>query len=264
MKNIYSIILLSICLLLIGPDLFSQFKIDYGVKSNRREGALAYNFFVGPDSKDFQTTIKGFGSGFLLDLFTGRYSSDLMTMGWEKVNLSVGLGIAITKYRFEENLVLDKNDNGDVEIYIDENPEHDYQNTFFGYGKSKIVYGSLFTPVNLNFTLGKVRLSAGAMLDFYIAGKHKRKYIEDGDKKKIKVGNSEFRNYNISKTKLGYSGRIEHVPTGLNISVTYMYTPFFNDSSMPEINEMRIAIGKDLGKKYIDKIKEKTRITKSI
>ena len=262
MKRKYFTFLISIFLLFSASDMFAQFKIDYGVNS-RKEGALAYNFFVGKDAKDFQTTIKGFGSGFLLDLFTGRYSSDLMTMGWEKFNLSMGLGIAITKYRFEENLVLRK-DGDKVIVEIDDNPVHDYQNTFFGYGKSKVVYWSLFTPVNLNLTLGKVRLSAGAQLDFYISGKHKRKYIEDGDKKKVKVGNSEFTNYNISKTKLGYSGRIEHIPTGLNITVTYMYTPFFNDSSMPEINEMRIAIGKDLGKKYLDKFKEKTKITKSI
>lgn len=262
MKRQYFTLLLSLFLFFGTSDLFAQFIIDYGL-NNRKEGALAYNFFVGPDSKDFQTTIKGFGSGFLLDLFTGRYSSDFVTMGWEKFNLSMGLGIAITKYRFEKNLVLRK-DGENVKVEIDDNPDHDYQNTFFGYGKSKIVYWSLFTPVNLNLTLGKIRLSAGAMLDFYISGKHKRKYIENGDKKKIKVGNSEFTNYNISKTKLGYSGRIEHLPSGLNITVTYLQTPFFNSSSMPEINEMRIAIGKDLGKKYLKKIKEKTKITKSI
>ncbi|MEA3444299.1 MAG: hypothetical protein U9R19_06175 [Bacteroidota bacterium] len=259
-----TLLVLVICLLQIAfsLDSFAQFKIDFDA-TNRTEGSLAYNFFVGDDADMFQTTIKGFGSGFLLDMFTGRYSSDMVSMGWEKFNLTMGLGIAITKYRFEENLVLEKvGDN--VNIFIDTDPNHDYQNTFFGYGKSKIVYGSLFTPVNLNLILGKMKFSAGAMLDFYISGKHKRKYIEDGEKKKIKVGNSDFSKYNLSKTKLGLNGRIEYIPLGLNISVTYMATPFFNDSSMPEINEMRIAIGTNLGKKYLDKVKSKTNITKSI
>ncbi len=262
MKNSLFILIVSLLMTTIISSSNAQFEVKYSIGS-RQEGALAYNFFVGKDSELFQTTVKGFGSGFLFDIFTGRYSSDLVSLGWEKVNISMGLGIAITKYRFEENLVFEKVDDI-VSVYIDPNENHDYQNTFFGYGKSKVVYGSLFTPVYLNFNLGNFRLSGGALLDFYISGKHKRKYIEDGEKKKIKVGNSDFTKYNISKTKLGYSGRIEHIPTGINISITYMSTPFFNKSSMPEINEMRIAIGKDFGKKYLEKLKEKTKITKSI
>ena len=36
----------------------------------REDGAIAYNFFVGDDAEDFATSINGFGSGFIFDIFT--------------------------------------------------------------------------------------------------------------------------------------------------------------------------------------------------
>ncbi len=38
----------------------------------------AYNFFIGPDAGDFETSILGFGSGFLFDIFSGRHSGDFL------------------------------------------------------------------------------------------------------------------------------------------------------------------------------------------
>ncbi len=265
-KSIIILLLIS-----ISSITFAQkFSVKYFEKE-RKEGSLAYNFFVGEDAELFQTTIMGFGSGFVFDIFTGRSSYDIITLGWDKVNLSFGAGFAISKYRFQNNLVFTKDDMG-VSVFEDPNLNHDYVNTFFGYGKSKLVYGSLYAPVNLDITVGKLLFSGGAFLDFWISGKHKRKYIDDGNKVKTKIGDSQFRDYNISKTKLGVNGMIKHIPSGVYVVVTHMITPFFNDvvfmpdgvSRIPKLNEMRVAFGIDLGKDYVEKIKKKAKLTKEV
>jgi len=264
-KGIILILLISITSL----SFAQKFSVKY-FDNQRKEGSLSYNFFIGEDAELFQTTILGFGSGFIFDVFTGRSSMDIITIGWDKVNLSLGAGLAISKYRFQKNLIFE-NDMGLISVYEDPNINHDYVNTFFGYGKSKLVYGSLYAPINLDITVGKFLLSGGAFLDFWLSGKHKRKYIEEGDRIKTKIGNSEFRNYNISKTKLGVNGMIKHIPSGVYLVVTHMITPFFNDvvfmpdvARIPKLNEMRIAFGIDIGKDYVEKIKKKTKLTKRV
>jgi hypothetical protein len=76
------------------------------VHDARSDFGLGYNFFVGDDADDFRTTIRGFGSGFLFDAFTGRYSKDIVSIGTEGVNLTIGAGGTLSKYRFSEPLIL--------------------------------------------------------------------------------------------------------------------------------------------------------------
>ncbi len=137
-------------------------------KGHRDDAGLSYNFFLGEDAKDIATSINGFGSGFLLDVLTGRQSVDLIAIGPKAANLSLGAGFAISKYRFQENLVFDKVD-GIVTWMTDPDNKHDYVNTFFGYGKSKLVTASVYFPAYLNFTIGNsLYISAGAFVDLYI------------------------------------------------------------------------------------------------
>ena len=256
-KNIF----ITVVLLMIISPLFSQkFQVKYNF-TPREEGQVGYNFFVGKDASLFQTSIQGFGSGFIFDIFSGRGSFDVVTVGWEKANLSLGLGYSIMKYRFQKNLVFDMSTDYHT-IYEDPNPDHDYVNTFLGYGKSKLVYGSISTPVYLNLKIGKILFSGGAYLDFYISGKHKRKFIENGNKIVEKIGNSDFRNFGLSKTKLGASVMLKHIPTGIFFSVDRMFTPFFSESYLPEIYEMRVTFGIIKENKYFDKLKKKAKITR--
>ena len=237
-----TLILLSCC------NLFAQGKFEVKFVNNYREDAgIAYNFFVGNDTEDFATSINGFGSGFILDLFTGRYSIDLITFGTESFNLSLGAGVAISKYRFSENIILEK-ENDIVSYRIDNDPNHDYVNTFFGYGKSKLVVGTVYMPVNLNISLGKLYSSAGGFIDQYLSAKHKRKFIED-DKKKIElIKNNDFNDFNLNKTKFGINALVMHKKSGIGLGFTYMITPFFQENKGPELNEARISFTYDFSK----------------
>ena len=95
LATLLTLVLLSCC------NLFAQGKFEVKFVNNYREDAgIAYNFFIGNDAEDFATSINGFGSGFIIDMFTRRYSIDLITFGTESFNLSLGAGVAISKYRF--------------------------------------------------------------------------------------------------------------------------------------------------------------------
>ncbi len=218
----------------------AQFDVKV-LKNTRSDAGISYNFFIGDDDDDFATSINGFGSGFIFDMFTGRYSVDVFTAGFDKVNLSLGAGFAISKYRFRENIILSK-DNDNVVYTIDDDPTHDYVNTFFGYGKSKLVYGSFYFPVNLNISLGDIYFSCGALVDQYISGKHKRKFLENGNKEKVVIKNEDFSDFNLNKTKLGVNALLMHEKGGIGIGFTYMLTPFFKEGEGPELNEVRVSL----------------------
>ena len=206
----------------------------------RTDGGIAYNFFTGPDAADFRTSINGFGSGFLFDIFTGRYSLDLITVGSETANLSLGVGLAINKYRFADNLVIG-NENDQIVYEEDPDPNHDYVNTFFGYGKSKLVYSSVYFPLNLDVSLGPMHFSAGGFIDLYLSGKLKRKFKAEGEKEVVLVKNEEFRDYPLNHTKYGVNALLMHKKSGVGMGFTYMITPFFQEDHGPVMNETRIS-----------------------
>ena len=236
----------SFILMLVGWGLLSSFEspAQFGIKylkNARSDAGISYNFFVGDDAEDLATSINGFGSGFIFDMFTGRYSVDLFTFGFNNINLSLGAGFAISKYRFKENIIFSKEDEI-VVASIDDDPTRDYINTFFGYGKSKLVYGSFYFPVNLNISLGDLYFSCGALIDQYISGKHKRKFEADGNKEKIVVRNENFSDFNLNKTKLGVNAMLMHKKGGVGIGFTYMITPFFEEDKGPALNEVRLSL----------------------
>lgn len=215
--------------------------------NTRDDGGLAYNFFLGDDAEQFGTSINGFGSGFIFDVLTGRYSVDFISLGTESVYLSFGAGFAISKYRFSDNLVFELH--GDhIFVTEDIDPDHDYVNTFFGYGKSKLVYGSVYFPVNFNISAGPVYLSAGVFFDRYLAGKHKRKFKVEGEKEKVLIEPNEFKDFNLNKSKYGINASLVHKNTGLGIGFTYLLTPFFQEGKGPDLNEMRISFTFDFAK----------------
>lgn len=237
-----------ICLSLISSaSLFAQSKFDVRVIENMRSDfGLSYNFFTGDEADDFRTTINGFGSGFLFDAFSGRFSKDILWMGTDDVNVTVGAGIAISKYRFSEPLVFIEEN----EVYsygFDNDPAHAYGSGFFSGDKSKLVVGSVIFPVNLNFDLGEFYFSTGGTMDVYLSGKHKRKYTVDGERVKEVLRNDKLNDFPINKTKWGLGAMLLHKESGISAGVTYMLTPFFEDNSnFPELREVRVSFAYDL------------------
>jgi hypothetical protein len=242
--------------ILIGFNLQAQDKFGLRIKvKHRDDSGIGYNFFLGDDAADFQTTIMGFGSGFLFDVLTSRQSIDLLQLGTGSFNISVGGGVAINKYRFSDNLVLDKSsEDGMVHYLIDPDENHDYVNTFFGYGKSKLVTASLFVPAHLNFDITeKFVFSAGGFVDFYVYGKHKRKFLMDGEKQKEMIKPAEFKDYNLNKVKYGISASLIHKKSGMGISGAYYLTPFFQEGMGPDLTEARISLVIGANPKLINK-----------
>ena len=237
-------------------NLEAQNKFGAKIKINHREDSGAgYNFFMGEDAEDFQTSIKGLGSGFLFDLFTGRNTIDFLQIGSKNVYLSLGAGLSINKYRFKDNLVLSLSDDGNMVNYeIDPNPDHDYVNTFFGYGKSKLVTSTIFVPAHLNLVIAdKFIISGGAFVDFFIYGKHKRKYLMDDEKEKVLIKSKELSDFNLNKLKYGLSASITHKDTGIGLVGTYYLTPFFQEGMGPEINEARICLTFSMNPKFANR-----------
>lgn len=243
------------CFLFIACWQFSQAQ-DNAFKfrafdGHRSDFGLSYNFFVGDDAEDFRTTIKGFGSGFLLDFYSARASWDMFSIGTRKANLSVGAGIAISKYKFSESLIIE-NSEGGVTWRVDDDPTHDYGQGFFSYGKSKLVSTTLIFPVKLNFHMGDFFLSAGGTYDLYLSGKLKRKFKVDGNKQKIITPNDSFNDFPVERNKFGIGASIMHKPSGLNVGFTYMMTPFFEEGQGPDLNEVRISFSYCFSGKFRD------------
>ncbi|HLF62260.1 MAG TPA: hypothetical protein VI603_00805 [Saprospiraceae bacterium] len=241
--KIYTLILSSIST----TCLFAQDKFDLRVIHNTRSDfGLAYNFFTGDNTDDFRTTIKGFGSGFLLDAFSGRFSQDILLIGTEGVNITLGAGAAIAKYRFSEPLVFYE-ENGEFHYTLDNDPTHTYGSGFFSNDKSKLVIGSFIFPANVNIDLGKFYFSAGGSFDLFVTGKHKRKYTVNGDRVKELIRNDNFNDYPISKAKWGLGAMLLHKESNVSAGVTYMLTPFFKENSgFPEMREVRVSFAYDL------------------
>lgn len=244
-KKVILLSFLSIIILSSTYPALSQegFRVNF-FDNKRDDGGISYNFFLGDDAEKFSTSIKGFGSGFIFDALTGRYSVDFISLGTDNFNLSLGAGMALSKYRFSDNLIFEL-DGDQVVVTEDTDPDNDYVNTFFGYGKSKLVYGAVYFPVNINISAGPVYLSAGLLFDRYIYGKHKRKFKTNGEKEKIVIEPNEFKDFNLNKSKYGINAALIHKNSGLGIGFTYMITPFFQEGSGPDINEMRISVTYD-------------------
>ena len=243
--KLYLLCLTLLCSTVVSGQLDNSFQLRI-LKNMRSDWGLSYNFFAGDNIDDFQTSIKGFGSGFLLDAFAGRFSKDIVYLGTEDVHLTLGAGIAISKYKFSEAIIFDK-ENNTYSYHIDDNPAHEYGNGFFSNDKSKLVTSTITFPAYLNFDVGSMYVSVGGMLDLFLAGKHKLKYTEDGKREKVVIRNEDFNDFPINKTKWGVGGMIMHKPSGVNVGVTYMLTPFWKASSdFPEMNEVRVSFSYDL------------------
>lgn len=207
----------------------------------RWESQLSYNFFTGADATGFSTGIKGFGSG-ILDFLGTRSSVDVLSIGTEKLFVSAGAGFAVMKYRLSKNLVFGKSADNILTWAPDTDMSHNYVNSFFGYGKSKIITTSFYFPVDLNMAIGKnLMLSAGGYLDLNLTARYKMKYLDGGDKVKEIIRSSEFRKFNPSTTKFGVQVSFFHKKKNLGLSASYSLTPFFKPGTGPDIHEAHIS-----------------------
>jgi hypothetical protein len=207
----------------------------------RSEGFLSHDFFTGSDATDFTTSVNGFGSG-LIDIFSGRSSIDVIQFGSDRLYVSIGAGFGVRKYRLAKNLVFGLAPDNTLTWETDPDPAHDYVNTFFGYGKSKIITTYFYFPVDLNVALGKNFIfTAGSYLDLNLTARYKMKYLDGGDKVKEIIRSPDFRSFHPNTAKIGFNATIYSRKLGYGLSATWSLTPFFEKGTGPDIHEARIS-----------------------
>lgn len=236
-------LVLIIALIFSAKTVYNQNNSNFKYCQDYRGDAIfAYNFFTGKDAADFTTSINGFGSG-LVDYFGSRASIDVVTYGTDKINLSFGLGLSVMKYRLSNHLVFSyPGENEAIQYSADNDPTHDYQDTFFGWGKSKLITVDAYIPLDLTVSIGKnLRLAVGPFAAYNLSARYKMKYIEDEDRVKELIRSKEFRKMNLNTFKYGVTAGLYHKKWKMGISGTYSLAPFFRPGLGPDLHEARIT-----------------------
>jgi hypothetical protein len=242
MKKSHLVLVLMVGFLILQSNLFAQDKFSIRIPATvRSESQLSYNFFTGPDAADFSTSMAGFGSG-LLDFFGTRTSLDLINIGTKKIYISAGAGFSVQKYRLSNNLVFGLSEENQVTWTTDPDETRDYVNSFFGYGKSKLITTSFYFPAEVNLLFGEnVHFSAGGYIDLNLTARYKMKYLVGDDKVKEIIRSSEFRNFHPSTAKYGVSASLYHKKWDMGLAASYSLTPFFKAGMGPDIHEAHVS-----------------------
>lgn len=242
MKIFTTSLLFTLALAGISSHSFAQNKSSVRLFGQiRMESQLTYNFFTGEDAANFRTTADGFGSG-ILDIFGMRTSSDIISLGTDRLYISAGAGFAVTKFRLAQNLVFLGPQSSIAFCIPDPDPAHDYGSGFFSYGKSKIITTSFYFPVDVNLAIGKnILVTAGGYLDLNATARYKMKYKVGEETVKEIIRSDEFRKLNPSVAKFGLNATLFHKKLGYGLSASWSATPFFKPGWGPDIHEARIS-----------------------
>lgn len=217
---------------------------------------MEFDFFQGPDAADFGTTFKGFGS------LGNTFEQSMISIDGKYLNLFANLGYSIRYYRFQDNLRLYKDMEGNVKHDIVSNPPYEFTNKFFSWSKNKMVIGYLLVPVGFDVKTKYADIRLQASYTRYIAGKHKVKYVDPDDefdsrgkvfmgflvadeKEKYKTPNKDFKNLNLNKNNVTASFEIIPKKDGermFGIGFRYDVLPMFMEGKGPEIHEVAIYL----------------------
>jgi len=229
-------------LLLLVPPAFSQNKFSVRPVVIVRGEAYGYAGFAGPDAAAFNTSVKGFGSG-LLDVLAGRGGIDLLAAGTDKIFLTTGIGYGVSKFRFADNLVPALSEAGVLTFSTDPDVSHDYVNTFFGYGKTKLITSVLYIPLTLNLNLGKnLLITASGLADWQFFSKYKMKYLMEDLKVKEVIKSGDMKEYPFNKFRFGIHAGVYHKKLQWGICGSYSLTTMFKPGLGPQLHEYRVSL----------------------
>jgi hypothetical protein len=195
---------------------------------------VKYDNLTGTDAELLETDMQGLGS---INLNYGYYYGYTFGDGSIQPRISGGLGIATKVYRFKNDYVfVDQNNNL---LFQEDNANHEYDDGFFSYAKSKLYHYSLRFYPELSFILfDKVMISGGPVIDMRLYIFYKNKY-KIGDKFYADEmrKNQHFENDLIN---IGWKGNVGFRRIG--ICATYMTTKLFGGDNAPEVYPMEIGI----------------------
>ena len=128
---------------------------------------IGYSFLSGSDAHNMQSTIKSLGSI--------KFNGDIQRRFYHhNVYFSGGIGYAITELRFDDPLIIQKNNTLDrVLVYKDVSPANHY-------GKSKLQFISMRLPLEIGIQTTKYHVAVGGYVGLVLTSKQKRKFETDG------------------------------------------------------------------------------------
>jgi len=208
----------------------------------------AFNFFSGPDAKQFITTPKAFGSGIY------DFSMVIPATFWiynpqnRNIGLFSGIGLDITKFRFEQPYIFDTQN--DI-IFVDTISTHYYKVGFFTRDGSKLVLGKLLVPLTIFFPISKwfkepdlnFGIGLTAYYKRYLFSYEKNYYTENGILTKNKYKNASISKY-FNHDDIGFRASIKIF--SFYLWGQYTYTNLFSNLIPYQIHETKIGITLDL------------------
>jgi len=236
------LLLVGLLLVALSSNSFAQFSHSKELLLALNPAPIGMNLLIGNDAGMFETTGQAFGSGMMdfsgvIPLLPFWIKAPEETFGY-----GVPVGIRISKYRFAQDLVFTKNEDlKQIDVMVDNDPEHSFNHNFFSYEGSKLVTGYIHVPLafNLNIT-DEFRILGSVFYDRYLFGYHKLKYTEAGETVKKVIKNKDFKNYYLNKNKFGVSCGIMYGSFG--IGGTYVPSTFFEAGRGPELQELRVGL----------------------
>ena len=223
-----------------------------------------YNFFTGKDASLLRNTVRDLGSiKFNYAVQRRMYAGSFY--------IAPGLGIAISEWRFEKNLLLTPTDNDGLMVREDQTPDRTY-------GKSKLQLISLRLPCEVGFQTRKFNIAFGAYADLLLWSKHKRKYdqinyspsgnsstdLGPGYKEKTVANITAREELRLRDFYFGLSARIAY--RGVAVYAQYNLNTTFR--AFPEVNAVQagIAFSQPIYKlkrkfNWMEKLKPRTKST---
>ena len=220
-----------------------------------------YNFFVGTDANQLNTSVKGFGSisfpSFMLN------QSKIMGTPMSKFRkfYSINIGFNWKQWRLADNQSLVKDDN--KVIKVKPHPfEEKYNNGFFSYSKSKLVTGVIRIRPEFGFTTSnkKFSIGTGPLFEFTLAAKHKRKFYDNGSKSKMIQKGVEY--YNLNWFQFGWGASIGTYHFGAFSYV--MLTPMFKEELGPKVNAAEVGLYWRILKENYPKLKPVDKFSQAL
>ena len=211
--------------------------LTLGLVSTSQAQVGQFNFFVGEDADQVQTSIKGFGSFNNTGYLNAQVAFPFNTENKSSLFAGGGLAFYYKKFRFRDNLILN-NVNGDL-VITEDIPDY-YTDGFFSYSKSKLVVFTATVQPEIGFSVNKGKFAIGIAprFDFALAAKHKRKFKVNDEKMKFK--DTGVSKYDINPIQMGVNARVGTLKRGIEVS--YMLSTFFASANSPQVQTVSIGI----------------------
>jgi len=200
-----------------------------------------YNYFVGSDAKELNTSMQGFGSISFPSFMWNASRIGGSPRSKIRPFYSANIGFNWKQWRFAENQALLRDDNGRIFVQPNdsENGEN-YTNSFFSYTKSKLAMGVIRLRPEIGFTLTSKKLSIGTgpLMEFAFAARHKRKFYSNDTKLQKEQNGVDY--YNLNWMQLGWGASMGTYYFGVFSYV--MITPMFKENLGPNVHAAEIGV----------------------